>query len=172
MHKVVRMAALLAMLHITPVHAAEYIMAHIPNPQPVGTARLSIFMMDIYDATLLAQGGKWQPGDPLALQLRYLRELKGNKIADRSVEEMRSIGITDEVKLAAWHTQMRRIFPDVREGMTLTGILTPKGESIFLRDGQEIGRIIDPDFGKAFFGIWLSEKTSAPDLRQKLLGSS
>lgn len=172
MHKVVRIAALLAMFHITPVHAAEYIRAYIPDPQPVGAGRLSVFMMDVYDATLLARGGKWQSGDPLALQLTYLRELKGNKIADRSVEEMRGIGFTDEIKLAAWHAQMRRIFPDVREGVTITGILTPAGESIFFQGGHEIGRIKDADFGKNFFGIWLSEKTSAPSLRQKLLGSS
>jgi hypothetical protein len=172
MHKVVRMAALLAMLHITPVFAAGRIEAYIPEARPVGAGRLSVFLMDVYDATLIAREGKWQPGEPLALQLTYLRHLKGDKIADRSAQEMRNIGITDEVKLAAWHAQMRRIFPDVDEGVTLTGILTPDGESVFLRNGEEIGRIKDPDFGQAFFGIWLSEKTSAPDLRQKLLGES
>jgi hypothetical protein len=108
----------------------------------------------------------------LALKLSYLRTLRGRKIADRSIEEMRGIGITDEVKLAAWHTQMRNIFPDVQDGVSLTGVWTASGESIFFKNGQEIGRIKDPDFGKAFFDIWLSDKTSAPRLRQKLLGAS
>ena len=172
MHKVLCMAALMAILHITTVFAADGIAAYIPEPKQVGSGRFSVFLMDIYDATLLTHEGKWKPGDPLALQLSYLRELKGDKIADRSAQEMRNIGITDEVKLAAWHAQMRRIFPDVDEGVTLTGILSPDGESIFLHNGEEIGRIKDPDFGPAFFGIWLSEKTSAPNLRQKLLGKS
>lgn len=172
MHKIVRIAALLALLQITPALASERIASYIPDVKPVGTGRLSVFMIDVYDATLFAPAGKWQPGDPLALQLTYLREIKGSKIADRSVEEMRALGIEDEIKLAAWHAQMRRIFPDVDEGISLTGVLSPQGESIFFRNGEEIGRIKDPDFGKAFFGIWLSEKTSAPELRQKLLGAS
>ena len=172
MHKVLRMTALLAMLYITPAFAAERIETYIPEAKPVGAGRLSVFLMDVYDATLIAREGKWQPGEPLALQLTYLRHFKGNKIADRSAQEMRNIGITDEVKLATWHAQMRRIFPDVDEGVTLTGIMIANGESIFLRNGKEIGRIKDPDFGTAFFGIWLNEKTSAPSLRQKLLGES
>ena len=36
---------------------------------------------------------------------------------------------------------------------------------------RSVGRIADPDFSRAFFGIWLNEETSVPDLRRKLLGS-
>lgn len=171
MHKAIRIAAILAMLNITPALATEYIAPYVSGLKPVGSARMSVLMFDVYDATLFARNGIWAPGDPLALQLTYLRNIKGVAIADRSTEEMRNIGIKDEVKLAAWHSQMKRIFPDVYEGVTLTGILTPNGETVFLKDGREIGHIKDSEFGKAFFGIWLSEKTSAPDLRSRLLGS-
>ena len=170
MRKVVRIAAIMAMLHITPALAAEHIATYVSGFKPVGSARMSVLMFDVYDATLFAKNGIWQSGDPLALQLTYLRAIRGFAIADRSVEEMRNIGITDEIKLAAWHTQMKRIFPDVYEGTILTGVLMPNGETLFLENGKEIGRVKDTDFGKAFFGIWLSERTSAPDLRSRLLG--
>lgn len=170
MLKIILAFAFIIALSPFSASASDYIKTYVPNYETVGQGRLSVMMFDVYDATLFAPQGQWQAGQPMALQLQYLRNLKGSKIADRSVEEMRNIGINDEVKLAAWHTQMRRIFPDVSEGTTLTGILSNKQESVFYRDGQEIGRIKDPDFGAAFFGIWLSENTSVPELRLSLLG--
>lgn len=169
-----RKAALIAVLFLAIVpsstKAEEQIQAYVNGFQPVGTGRMSVLMMDIYDATLFAADGKWKSGDPLALKLTYHRDIKGAKIADRSVVEMRKIGFTDEIKLADWHSQMRKIFPDVHAGTKLTGVLDVNGESIFFHDNKEIGRIHDLEFGKAFFGIWLNEKTSEPQLRQKLLG--
>ena len=109
--------------------------------------------------------------NPLLFNFLIYRTLEGKKIADRSVEEIRGQNFTNEVKLAAWHAQMRKIFPDVDEGISLTGVYTKTGETVFYKNNTEIGRINDPEFSKAFFGIWFNEKTSAPGLRQKLLGT-
>lgn len=170
MRNVIRTACTLAILGITPAYALDHIRAFIPDAQKVGQARMTYLFWDVYDATLYAPKGKWQEGKPFALQLSYMRNLEGKKIADRSAEEIRGQGFTDEVKLATWHAQMRQIFPDVDKGVSLTGVYTEDGSTIFYRDSTEIGRVKDPDFGKAFFGIWLNKKTSAPDLRRKLLG--
>ena len=169
---VVRIACALSILGITPAYALDHIRSYVPEAQKVGNGRLTYMFWDVYDATLYASRGVWKQGEPFALQLSYLREIEGKKIADRSVEEMRNQGITDEIKLAAWHAQMRKIFPNVYNGVALTGVYTQQGHTIFYMDDKEIGHIKDPDFGKAFFNIWLDETTSAPDLRRKLLGAS
>ena len=106
---------------------------------------------------------------PLALSLTYLRHLAGKDIADRSIVEIRKQGFTDEAKLGDWRGQLRAIMPDVKEGTTLTGVLTATGQTEFCRNGSRIGTIRDPDFGPRFFDIWLGPKTSAPGLRAKLL---
>jgi hypothetical protein len=171
MRKIIALGLIFISLLSTPsLAAADYIKAYIPEAKAVGQGRLSVFMFDVYDATLYTSDGKWQEGQPLALELQYLREIEGYKIADRSAEEMRNQGLEDEVEIAAWHAQMRKIFPDVQEGITLTGVLTAENHTVFIKNGQEIGRIKDPNFGRAFFNIWLNEKTSAPKLRKKLLG--
>ena len=167
----IRTACALAVLGITPAYAMQQIRTHIPTAQKVGQGRLTYLLWDVYDATLYAPQGSWQKDKPFALELSYLREIEGKKIADRSIEEMRNQGMTDEVKLATWHAQMRKIFPDVDAGVRLTGVYTKKGEAVFYKNDREIGRISDPKFSKAFFDIWLNEKTSAPDLRRKLLGA-
>lgn len=159
-----------AALATTPAPAPE-IHTHVPNAALVGEGRLSVLVWDVYDAQLYAPAGEYASKPPFALSLSYLMDLSGEDIAVRSVEEMREQGMRDEVKLAAWYAQMKDIFPDVAPGVNLTGILNDKGESVFYRDGEEIGRIRDPEFGTRFFDIWLAESTSEPELRGQLLGA-
>jgi len=172
MRNVIRTVCALALLGISPAYAIDYINVYVPNAEKVGQGRLSYMLWDVYDATLYAPDGDWQSDKPFALQLSYLRDIPGKKIADRSVEEIRAQGFADEVRLAGWHTQMRSIFPNVREGLSLTGVYTNTAETVFYEDNKEIGRVKDPEFGRQFFNIWLSPQTSAPDLRRKLLGQS
>ena len=70
---------------------------------------------------------------------------------------------------------MQTIWPDINEGDELIIYVNKAGQSIFYSDisdvsTQELGVIKDEEFGPAFLDIWLSEKTSEPELRVKLLG--
>lgn len=149
-----------------PVCALPY----VDKPALVGKGRLSYAVWDVYDAWLHAPDGKLKDGRPFALTLSYLRKIDGRKIADTSAEEMRRMGMKDEVRLALWHQKMRRIFPDVDKGISLTGVRLASGETVFCKNGEKIGKISDRDFGRYFFNIWLGEETKAPDLRRKLIG--
>ena len=172
MRKIILSIAAMSLLAPASVSASEYIEKHIPQAQKVGEGRLSYLIWDVYDAELFAPQGTWKSEQPYALKLSYLMDLKGDKIADRSAEEMRKQKLANEVELATWHTQMTKIFPNVSEGTTITGVYTQNGGTVFYKNGSEIGRIQDPAFSKAFFGIWLNKQTSSPDLRRKLLGSA
>lgn len=143
---------------------------YVPNPQEVGTGRLTVLFWDVYDASLYAPNGEWDGDKPYALSLSYLRDLNGSDIAERSVEEMRNQGFKSEVKLAIWYQKMKALFPDVDANTNLTGIRDNKGNTIFYRNGERIGAINDPEFSDWFFGIWLNERTSEPKLRKRLLG--
>ena len=66
---------------------------------------------------------------------------------------------------------MTDIFPDVSEGDVITGIATKENKSLFYLNGTLIGTVDDKAFTNQFFAIWLSEKTSEPELRQALLGN-
>lgn len=141
----------------------------VENAQIVGKGKLSIAFWSVYDATLYAPDGTWSADKPHALSITYHREIDGPDIADRSAKEMRKQGTSSEVKIAAWHTQMRQIFPDVQDGTTLTATTAPGKPTHFYKDGIKIGSVLDPEFGQRFFDIWLSKKTSEPELRTKLL---
>lgn len=169
MLNVVRTACVYAMLGITPIYAADYIQTYVPEAKIVGQGRATVLVWDIYDAKLYAPEGVYDESKPFALELKYLQELEGRKIADHAVGEMRRLGFNNEIKLAAWHDRMNQIFPDVSPGSTITGIYRPGGPTVFYEDNRQAGLIDDPFFGKEFFRIWLDARTSTPGLRQSLL---
>ena len=65
---------------------------------------------------------------------------------------------------------MSQIFPDVKPGDQITGVYKPGG-AVFLYNNRQVGEIRDPEFARFFFAIWLDPRTSAPGLRQSLLGT-
>jgi hypothetical protein len=152
--------------------AAEPVMRKIPDAAVVGEGRLSFAFWDVYDATLYAPRGEMNQQAPFALSIRYMREIEGADIAERSVEEMRAQGFADETRLTSWNQQMKEIFPDVKDGTVLTAIFIPGGETMFYEDNTPVGTIKDAEFTRWFSDIWLSEKTSEPGLRRELLGQS
>jgi hypothetical protein len=151
-------------------HATALIQSQIPNAQLVASGRLTVFLFDVYDASFYTADGLPQVTPPFALKLSYLRDIKGEKIADQSAEEMRNQNRVDEVTLAAWHSQMRQIFPDVKKGDSITGIYKEKNQCAFYKNDNYLGEINDSRFCNVFFDIWFGEKTSQPALRNKLIG--
>lgn len=150
--------------------ATEAIFTKVPHASVVGRGVLTYVIWDVYTATLYAPYGRWDLAQPYALSLEYYRDIDGKDIADRSVQEMRKEGFTNEVKLATWNAQLKTIFPDVKDGSVLSAIYLPGKETVFYSGDNAIGAIKGDEFGRYFFGIWLSEKTSAPELRRALLG--
>lgn len=145
---------------------------YLDDARLAGTGRLTWFGFHVYDASLYVQGGL-DPGDPAArpfvLELRYARRLKGAAIADASRDEMQRLGLGSVTQRAAWHSTMTRLFPDVEEGQRLAGVNLPGRGARFYFDGRLLGAVDDPLFARAFFAIWLDERTREPQLREALL---
>ena len=136
-----------------------------------GEAVMRFLGLKVYDVRLWTQMKPFTYADPFAIELVYDVALRGKDIADRSVKEMRAQGVNDEAKLRRWGDEMRRIFPDIHQGDALIGVSLPGKEARFYNREKLIATVPDPEFAKAFFDIWLSEKSSEPKLRLKLLGA-
>lgn len=162
----------IALLVLVPAH----LYANSTDPlilkdmDTIGEARMQVLFWDIYDARLLAPGGRFDNSEPFALSLTYLRNLEGEKIAARSIEEMRKQGWSDEAALDRWYRSLVDIIPDVRESDEIVGVADDRGFTRFYLDGSPIGEVLEPEFTRAFFDIWLGEKSSEPRLRDQLLG--
>ena len=66
---------------------------------------------------------------------------------------------------------MTRAFPDVAPSDRLTGVHLPGEATRFFHNGRPTSAVVDPAFGRLFFGIWLAATTSEPELRRRLIGS-
>lgn len=146
--------------------------ATLPVAALAGQATLRVWGFEVYHARLWVAPGFDATGyaqHPFALELSYLRDFASADIAKRSLSEMRRQGAMESTVEARWEAQMRTVFPDVSASDRITGIHQPGVGAVFLGNGRRLGEIRDPAFAKAFFGIWLSPRTSEPRLRSALL---
>jgi hypothetical protein len=132
-----------------------------------GSGKLTWWGLHIYDANFYRSGSFHSP--EFALQLQYHKSLSGLAIANRSAEEMSKLGVP-EPQAKIWGKQLATFLPNVEPGQSLTALYDPKQGTTFYFDGKPLAQIVEADFSKAFFGIWLDSKTSAPKLREQLLG--
>ncbi|CAB9495068.1 chalcone isomerase family protein [Alteromonas macleodii] len=150
---------------------SENINEYVPNAKLVGKGMFSYYFWDVYTGELFASEGKYAGQPPFALRLTYQRDLEGKKIAERSIDEMKKQGDIAAEDADKWLSLMERIFPDVSEGDVITGIATKEGTSVFYVNGEKADEISDKTFTQRFFDIWLSDETSEPKFRKKLLGN-
>lgn len=143
--------------------------ADFPALVEFSQARFRFLLVHLYDASLWTSAARWAPGDVFALDIRYARGVSGRQLAARSIEEMRRQGHADEALLARWERAMLRVFPDVAPGERLVGVNVPGREARFYGARGFLGAIDEPGFARAFFDIWLDERTSQPGLRRELL---
>lgn len=153
--------------------APPQIQAELPGARLAGHGTFRWFGLAIYDAQLWVGDKGYNAASPsaapLALDLKYDRALIGKKIAESSRDEMQKLGLGTPEQRAAWLVKMLALFPDVQDGTHITGVYLPAVGARFYLDGKMLGEIADPEFGRAFFAIWLDPKTTGGKLRDALL---
>jgi Chalcone isomerase-like len=142
---------------------------HLSSAKLQGSGQLTWWGLHIYDAAFYRVGSLSSP--EFALDMRYQKSFSGKSIANRSVEEMKRIGVPDD-QANYWGKELTSFLPNVESGQTLTAIYTQKLGTTFYFEGKQIAQIPGAEFPKAFFGIWLDPNTSAPKLRAELLGQT
>lgn len=144
--------------------------SELPMLKPLGEGRLRWFGLHVYDSSLWVPGDAWSFDRVFALDIRYAMSIRGRDLTRRSLEEMRRLGFSDPARLRRWEEAMDRVFPDIRAGDRLVGVNIPGREARFYSHDRLLGTVPDPEFARAFFAIWLDEKTSEPGLRLRMLG--
>lgn len=134
-----------------------------------GSGKLTWWGLHVYDASFYRGANPYSA--EFVLDLRYNRSFSGETIANRSADEMKKLGIPEN-QAQIWGKQLATFLPNVEPGQNLTATYMPKQGTTFYFQGKALGQIPGSDFSKAFFGIWLDPKTSAPKLREQLLGQN
>jgi Chalcone isomerase-like len=150
---------------------APSVTSGLPELKALGGGLLRVFGFQVYNVYLWTPGGAtFDQSKPYALDLQYLRTFSAKQLAERSIDEMRGQGTGSEAVYPKWLAEMQRVFADVKEGDRLTGVVTASKTARFFHNGVFRGEVVDAAFADAFFGIWLSEKSSQLRIRDRLLG--
>ena len=139
----------------------------------IGSGELRFFGLRIYTATLFATkdfNPTQYAQSPLLLKIEYRRAFEGRLIAERSLLEMKRQGKIANSTATLWLDLMIKAFPDLAAGDRLSGQTDGKGAVTFMHNDNPTAQTTDPEFAARFFGIWLHEATSSPELRTQLLG--
>lgn len=170
MARLLMLAVLAALLLGGAAQAAmPQVAPDVPGARVAGQGKFTWFGMKIYDASLWVGEAGYVAGAPFALELRYARSLGGKRIAEASADQMYKTGAGTPAQRTLWLGKMLAIFPDVKEGSSITGVFLAGGAVRFHLDASVLGTINEPGFAQAFAGIWLSPRTTAPQLREALL---
>jgi hypothetical protein len=144
--------------------------AEIPQPPLLGQAEFKWFFFSVYDVKLWAPDAKKLYSNVLLLEIKYKQKFKGIDIAKQSEKELLHAGIEMAV-VDKWRSILLEIFPDINAGDRILASFHPtEGITFYLNSNKVLGHIADLSFSKNFLDIWLGEKTSEPELRDKLLG--
>ncbi len=169
---------MVAMCASSPTWSAAplHIQNEIAGARLAGHGAFRYFGMKIYDAQLWVGPKGYDAATPsaapLAIDLNYSGALVGKKIAEASRDEMAKLHLGSASQRATWLSKMEAIFPNVQEGTHITGVYLPAFGAKFYLNGKPLDEIADPEFGHAFFSIWLDPKTTGGKLRDALLADA
>jgi len=135
-----------------------------------GEAKLTVLFWDIYESSLYTPTGQYHADiRPLRLEIKYLRKIDAKNLIEQTAKEWQAQGIEDP-RHELWLSTLADLWPDVKENDVLALSIIDSGSAAFTFNGEALGVIEDPDFGRDFVGIWLSPNTTRPELRAALIG--
>lgn len=168
-------AALSAFLVITPLNAQSLnfppkeVTLTIPNAILLGSTKLEVLFIDVYDASLWAEKKPWSFDQKFALSLHYLSSFSKSDIVDTSLEEMARHKPLDPLA-NSYRVSLEKIFVDVSAGDRITAVFAPQKGLTFYFNGRTLGEINDLTLATRFISIWLHPNARYGDMRSDLLG--
>lgn len=167
---------LLLLLPVLSLQARVDVLNPINDLYKHGQGTMQVYFWKLYDAEFYLPSKTLDLTDyPQALKITYLRDIKKKDLIEATKEQWQHIGLTHDNQ-NNWLQLLDEIWPDINKNDTLVIRVDNSGASQFFyqKAGGNtltlLGDVADPEFGKSFLAIWLSSKTSRPDLREQLLG--
>ena len=161
-----RTFALLLALIAASVHASP-----TADLREVGRASLKAMFWPIFDSTLFSPDGQFKQVEPgLALEIQYRRKLGSDALIASTRREWQKLSLYSE-ESEAWLAEAARLWPSLERGDRLLLKVDDDLGSEFYFNERLLGTLADPEFTRRFLAIFISERSSYPRLRDRLVGS-
>ncbi|MBT1444442.1 chalcone isomerase family protein [Shewanella sp. JM162201] len=164
----IALALLLSACLITPRAFA----APLDGLSRIGKGKMDWLWLELYQASLYSADGRYEAGRfPLALEIRYSRDIKASDLLDATEGEWQKQGLA-QADIKRHLALLKSVWVNVKTGDTLLLVATNSNQGEFFHNGQSLGVVEQADIMQAFLGIWLRSDTSEPTLRAQLLGEA
>ena len=137
----------------------------------ISNTTFSFLFWDLYQSRLLSTSGQFPlltDDEKLLYEIEYFKAISAESLVEKTVEQWQHLGYVPS-RYKPYLNKLKRIWPDIKSGDKLTFVMN-NISTAFYHNKRLVGVIDDIEFGPLFLDIWLSEKTSEPELRQELLG--
>lgn len=153
-------------------NAAASTSIHIPTDlKLVGSANLSVWWWDIYNAELYNSEGMYRSNQgPLVLKITYQREIQNDDLLEETAKQWQRFSIPQN-KINSWLEQVAPMWPNVAENDTITFYIDNQKHGHFFFNEEFMGSIPDPEFSEHFVNIWLAANGPYPKMTQELTGA-
>jgi hypothetical protein len=102
----------------------------------------------------------------ILLHITYERDIKAKDLLSTTLDEWKRLKLSDETKRKIWLIRLKKIWPDVKKGDSLTTYMNGDLTSFYQGD-KLLGHVKDKEFGPAFLKIWLHKKSQTSELLKK-----
>jgi len=138
----------------------------------VGKAEMRWLMFPLYQVALKTSDGRYQENRyPQVLDILYRRDISKQDLLAATDDQWSRLGVPTE-KRQQWIQQLDVIWPSIKRGDRLSFEVGADLKNYFNYNGKRLGGINDDSFGRSFLAIWLSDRTSQPNIRQLLIGAT
>lgn len=163
------LAVLLAAPAFAQADKPKAINSYIHADTPYGEGTLSKLLFYIYDASVWTDEKEWSMDSTYALCLKYRMNFDAADLVDRSLQEMDQQEPLTDTDKEMFKNLLTKVFPNVKKGDNITALYRPSRGVTLYHNDKPTGSIADQTLAKRFLSIWLSPKTSEPELRKKLV---
>ena len=153
------------LLITTSVHGVPL----VDSQYKVGEARFKYMFWKIYDSELYTDNKQFESLDQeVTLSIEYQRNIPKYRIVDATVGQWEELNYAPE-KIEKWKETINAIIPEIAKNDNLSFHKNNNGIGMFYYNERLIGKIESKEFSEAFLSIWLSEQTTQPKLRERLI---
>lgn len=151
----------------------------------VGEGQMKVMFWKVYIAEFFSLKTPYNEDIyPKALKLTYQRDIEKQAFIEATQDQWQKLNkhfpqrLVSQAKEDEWLKQLNDIFPNIKtDDVIIFTLNNDKVARFFLTTNKNsdessfitLGQINDTAFGEYFLSIWLSERTTEPKLRKKLL---
>ncbi len=142
----------------------------LKTPFIIGSSELKFFGMNIYDISLWSESNQFSYNKKFAIQIIYNKSFNKEDLAKRTVQEIKKQNNITEEQEKLYYEQILLVFSSVKKGDEKVALFIPKEGVVLFFNKKIVGKISNLTLAKYFIDIWVSDKSSYPDIAKKIRG--